>query len=1370
MVACLRICVQPIAKLLPWLLSLHLSLSSLAAGAQASFVEDSEFFIEYIDISSGLSNNYVSKITEDQFGMMWFASEGAVNRFDGKNFKHFKPGERYAQLLNENIESVFIDKKEKVWVGTKSGGVSIYDPITDSFENLNDKLLKGAGEAVIQISDFAEDAKGNIWVSTWGRGLFLLSSDRHELIASFLDGVTIQDIELDQWGNLWIAGNHNLYRYDATAKHVEKLSVSITGMMALLYESSTQQLLIGTAGGLMRMDVKSLEISEFVDSERVQMKGINSLNVDRKGRIWAGSWTEGLYLSNSTRDRFEKFSLNPSTNTVSTNYDTVLDIFIDKNDFVWVATGYGGVVKLSPRKSLSNIFHSFENDIDIQDNNIQAVTIDTKGALWCGTWGRGIGYSLNGRNFRHLEGEDIARTKVSDFLQIGDHMLVGTAKGLYSFDINKPENGPLSRVFPYRKIKDLMLDSKQRLWVGTQEGGLLVFDYKNDPTFSNPTFFNATNNPTTGLFSERISKMAEDMEGNIWIGTYYGLYLFNESNATFKRMDVGASKFPSVIVLSILTTREGDLWFGVPGGLLQTKYENGQLRILKTFNTGNGLRNDFVTAVTQDAEGNIWISNASGIATVRKESNAIVNLQSNQDRSYAMNINSYYNSGDQLYFGSSNGLFYFDPYHIDLLKQAPDLIFSSLKVDNREVSVGEVINERILLKQTMPFIDKLEISHRESIVSIGFVPKHFKDFESLSFHYRVLGLQDNWINYGNSTEINFIGLNTGSYVLEVKATRDNVHFGEVAKLNISVLPPPWLSAWTKAVYFIVLVVLIILISQFFVNRAKLRSSLVLAKMSQEKEHELNEAKLRFFTNISHELRTPLTLIISPLTEILSNNKLPAGVRERLTYMDQNARRLLDLINQLLDFRKAEKGELKLRVVTLNFAKFVKEVYLSFKGYAETQGVVYEFETSSDHIELTFDRDKMEMLVCNLLSNAFKFTSPKGKVKLSIYEDAEHCYIRVSDTGRGISQEYQDKIFNRFFQIQDTNSAKVVGSGIGLSLSKKIAELHHGDIAVASKMKQGTDFTVTLRKGTSHFESTDFLEGFVSSEDISRYPAVNEVEKEKQLIESEQRTREKILIVDDNQDIRSYTATIFKEKGYDILTAENGRSGKDLALEEIPDLIISDIMMPEMDGIELCRHLKKDIRTSHIPIILLTARTSTVYEVDGLDTGADDYVRKPFDVDVIKARVASLLENRQHVRASLLNKLRFEVSPSVQPLNKEEKFIDDISKRIEENIDNESFSIDVLADELCMSQSTLYRKIKSLTGMSIAGFMRSIRLKKAAEFLITEDLNMSQAAYKAGFNDYKYFKKSFKEQFGCLPSEYVERHKANRNSSANAVIA
>jgi DNA-binding response OmpR family regulator len=518
-------------------------------------------------------------------------------------------------------------------------------------------------------------------------------------------------------------------------------------------------------------------------------------------------------------------------------------------------------------------------------------------------------------------------------------------------------------------------------------------------------------------------------------------------------------------------------------------------------------------------------------------------------------------------------------------------------------------------------------------------------------------------------------------------------------------------------------------------------------MDKKRELKLTETKLSFFTNISHEFKTPLTLIISPLQELLNNYDIKAEISSKLITAEKNANKLLNLINELLDFRKADHGLLKIKVVNGDFTNFSKEIFLLFSELAKSKKIEYHFHSKQEVINFPFDRNKMEIVLSNLISNALKFTPDGGKIDVYVKSINGFCICTIKDTGIGIPINDIDKVFDEFYMVKREINSNTVGTGIGLFLSKKIIELHHGQIDVLSEYGIGTEIIASINMDPANYREIDL--NFKKSEDISSY---KHNEDSLDLTNLNIESKETLLIIDDNKDIRTYLRSLLSNE-YHILEAENGDLGCIAATQKMPDLIISDIMMPVKDGITLCSELKNNLSTSHIPIILLTARNSTLFEISGLESGADDYITKPFNANIVKARIKSLLDNRTSTRKHLLNKVRFEPIIEVNDKDIEIGFIEKAITLVEENIQNTNFGIDKMTDYFCMSQSTLYRKIKSLTGLSLTAFIRSIRLKQAAFLISTTDTKLSYICYEVGFNDYKYFRTSFKQQFNCLPSKY-----------------
>ena len=848
----------------------------------------------------------------------------------------------------------------------------------------------------------------------------------------------------------------------------------------------------------------------------------------------------------------------------------------------------------------------------------------------------------------------------------------------------------------------------------------------------------------------------EDSKGNIWVGTYNGLHLYDRAKRKFNAKSLMINdKLPSVIINAI-AIKEDHLWLGTPSGLVKLAYENKNLTLKDKLTKEDGLNSDFICSITFDAQSNIWLSTKTEIVKYNEKKHSFISYGENDGiETTSYNNRSFFNfENNFIFFGGIDNITYFNPNKIIKDNSLPEVIFTNLRVNNSIIQYPNEKNEHKIIDKNFSYVDNIQLTHHDKFFSIGFITNDFLGKLNVKYRYKLEGYQNNWLDLQNQNEINFAGLNSGKYTLKVSATRDNQTWSKPKSIVIEILNSPWKSSWAILMYILLTIICLYYILKFYKNQLLLKNNLEIARNDKEKEMELSELKLNFFTNISHEFRTPLTLIISPLNELMENPDISPKVAKKLSVIDRNANRLLNLINQLLDFRKAEYGLLQLNVSNGNIVRFSKEVHLYFNEMAKSKEIKYKFKHREDEIIFPFDRNKIEIVLCNLLSNAIKYCRPGDKITLEVAKKDTDCIISVKDTGLGMEADYLDKIFDHFYQIKTAESTEMIGSGIGLSFTKKIIELHHGSIEVKSQINKGTEFIIKLPLKFNYAEG-EIDTNFIHTDNIKAYDTKwNENQIENLSISTKENT---LLLIDDNQEILDYLKDILSDS-YNIITANDGDQGFTMASTEIPDLIVSDVMMPGKDGITLCKELKSQIITSHIPIILLTARSSTVFEIQGLQTGADDYVTKPFNPTIIKARIASLLENRKKIRALLLNKIQFEptLNEVEKDTNTESAFIHKAIILVENNLQNSSFSIDNMVAELNMSQSTLYRKIKSLTGLSLTSFIRSIRLKKAAHLILIDDLNLSQIAYEVGFNDYKYFKISFEKQFECLPSKYKEK--------------
>jgi len=1315
-----------------------------------SFSQEREvnYVTDFITTKQGLSHNYVSSIISDDLNIKWIGTENGITKYNGYDFEYIKPSKKYEGLLNENIEILFKDRDNNVWIGTKSGGLSYLDIKNNTIKNFN-HLIDLEKEGDLRVTALSQDNDGNIWIGTWSKGVFVIDFKNEKLLRQFKTTSVIYSIIKDFEGNIWFAIDRILYKYISLENRSETYSFA-NFITDILSDSFRKKIWITTSGlnntKLFNYDYRPNDI-ETVETGVVS-EFSKKLFLDKYHHLWIGTWGFGVYKSNLELSKFDKIQLVSRTSEKkSANYNTILNIHEDKNDIIWLATANGGLVRLVEGNGFENADKLIPNTELKGRLNILTIHRNSN-RLFLGTMFDGLYYGKDFSNLTQIS--EIGNVRIKTLYEKDKSLFIGTNDGFFIFDLEKEQIVFSSDVV--KKVTSFYIDHEKNLYIGTQQQGLAIVKLDSIHDKDAYILYSEDSKNKQKLESNRITGIQEDHRHNIWVSSYNGLHLFNKKEKVFtNQFTLLKQKLPSVIINSI-SLKDDNIWLATPSGLFKLNYSNEALTLEDSITKENGLNSDFICAVTFDENSNIWFSTHTEIVKYNEENKSILSFGDiNGVKTTSFNNSSYCDHNkNEIYFGGIDNITFFNPNTITNVHSVPEIIFTNLRINNNLIQYEKGSK---MIDNNINYAQNITLTHKDNFFSTTFVANDFLGKLNIKYRYKLKGYQDSWIDLQDENEINFAGLSPGNYSLYIEASRYNQNWSEPKVINITVLNSPWKSPLALLAYLLT----IILIVAYFIRsnniKLKLKNKLEIARIDKEKDMELTEAKLNFFTNISHEFRTPLTLIIAPLKELLESEKLSPKTFKNLTLIDRNTNRLLNLINQLLDFRKADHGLLKLDVSNGNFVRFSNEVFLYFKQAAKAKNIKYKFKATQEDIVFPFDRNKMEIVLCNLLSNAIKYSQPGDRVILKVYTDNKFCFISVRDTGIGIKSEYLGKIFDRFFQIKSGNTARMVGSGIGLTFSKKIIELHYGSIEVMSEKDVGTEFIIKLSMD-SNLYGDDLNENFLNTDNIKAYNTRDfEVPIKTLNINAKEYS---VLVIDDNIDILNYLKDILLED-YTVLQAENGDIGYEIASSEIPDLIISDVMMPGKDGITLCKELKSQITTSHIPIILLTARTSTVFEIEGLKTGADDYITKPFNANVIKARIASLLENREKLRTHLLNKVRFEPTNVDQfsEVDTENAFIDKAILLVENNLDNVAFGIDNMVDELYMSQSTLYRKIKSLTGLSLTAFIRSVRLKKAANLILSSDLNLNQIAYEVGFNDYKYFKTSFKKQFDCLPSKYKE---------------
>jgi signal transduction histidine kinase/DNA-binding response OmpR family regulator/ligand-binding sensor domain-containing protein len=1320
---------------------------SVLANAQN---KQSSFVYEYFSTKEGLSHNYVSKVVSDSLNIKWIATENGITKFDGVNFSYIRPNNKYKGLANENVETLFVDSKNNLWIGTKSGGLSKLAINTHQLESYN-HVLSNDNKTSFRIKAIEEDDNGNIWVATNNHGIFVIDVILEKTIKNIKASGT-RFIKKDSNGNIWFGQNFHLKRYNTHTKKTKKFFIG-EFPSSFIEDKKRNCFWVGSINlkdehHIIKYDCKTETLSKTYTN--IPSNFTSSLYIDKLDNLWIGTWGNGLYRSDATVSNFEKLNLvYPPDSKKKVDYEIILDIHKDKNDVIWISSDFGGVVKLTESKGFHNIDAVVKNKALLKGMNFQTLYKDST-EIFLGTLRNGMFY---GPNFSNLK--QFSSFKKNKIYAIGKHLktlLISDNNNLLFLDKNKHiiHNIKISQATCFFSYDE------NTLWVGTQQNGIKILDISN---IKNPKLVKhyRTKNKEFSLENNRINSIVKDTNENIWLGTYNGLHLFNKATQQFTPYkQIKGGTIPNIV--NTIFTDENFIWLGTPNGLYKLSFQENSLAILDIYNTKeNGLENDFICGIKADNDGYLWLSTSTTIIRFDQYNDSFVNY-GKQDGIYTslFNNRTLFSSPDNntLYAGGTNNLTYFNPETIANDDSIDQLHFLSLKVDNKKVTSFDEIHGKTILTQDFNYTTAFSLSHKEKSFSVSFGTTDFSKNSYLHYRYKLVGYEEEWNYLENQNDINFIGLPAGKYNLQVAASRDYQNWSTPISMKINIDYAPWLSPLAYFGYFLLFILVFGSFSFVLMKQFRLKDRM-------EKEQELSEAKFTFFTNISHEFRTPLTLILSPLKELIKTNNFEAGLTEKLVTMEKNADRLLNLITQLLDFRKADHGLLELSASQGNFVNFSNEVFLYFKEQARTKEIKYTFISKKSDIQFPFDRNKMEIVLCNLISNALKYTSAGDSIHLEISSDNDFCNIRLKDTGIGMNKEVTTKIFDRFYQIKSTNTSNILGSGIGLSFTKKIIELHSGTIEVTSKINHGTEFIIQIPL----VPNTKFNKDLASTntEKIDNYESIENEHYSNLEVTTKENT---LLIVDDNDDIRNYLNQLLKTD-YTIITAKDGVEAIETASKEIPDLILCDIMMPRKDGLAVCKELKSQKNTSHIPIILLTARSSNMYEIQGLETGADDFITKPFDPQVIKARISSALQNRSKIREYFLNKVRFE--PSVDEHNTtdpESIFIEEAIRLVEDNLENENFDLKTMMDTLHMSQSSLYRKIKSLTGLSLTRFIRSIRLKKAAELILNGNEKLSTVALTVGFNDYTYFRKSFIKQFGCLPSEYKTKKTTSNSSNQN----
>ena len=1322
------------------------------------------YTIKHLSIREGLSNNHVVSIAQDKRGSLWFATEEGLNKFDGIRFltyykeettgKQSITGNELNCLLDDPVDSI-------LWIGTQRAGINAYNYANDSFityrhnENNPESLVTDDITKIIAASD------GNLWICTYWKGVdyfdkqtgqfthyntetvpgfasnhiwsaidggngllyighvdrgFSILSIKDKTVKNFthepqtpnsLPGNEVTCVYKDKSGNIWIGTDRGVVLFNPEAESFipfDDKTNCISHRVYDIHQLDDNRLWIAMEfGGIAVVDlsqqlfrssdqIHALSIREGDDEYGLSNSSIRCLLQDSFGNVWAGSWGGGINFIKREPSLFStyKYSPFPSTNN-SLNSKIASGVCMDKAGNLWIGTDGGGINVFNKGRRIA--IYNADNK-KFRSNTVQAALCDSKGGLWFGLFYGGIAYyNPKSQSFRQIFSEDKSRTDVRSFHEDKQgNIWVGTSEGVYLIDCDS-KTIKAHYNLENNLARCVLKDSEDQVWVGFFGGGLGLYD----PQLQSIQLFNVL----AKFPSNTINALYEDSRKRLWVATGEGLVCF-----------------PS------LTDRN-----------------------YKVYQRESGLANTHIQAIGEDKAGNIWVSTNKGISCLVDSKDIFYNYDYHDNLpmgSFSRGSVAYGQDGN-FYFGSINGLCYFNPEVVLQERKSPPAFITNIEITD-PLNKPENGQSTIALNGQK----NVQLKYTQNSFSIRFNIQNYALVNQVEYAYMLKGLENSWYTLTDPNNVTFRNLPPGKYQFQVKTRMRNQAWSDATtSLNIRIAPPLWLTWWAKSFY--ILLSLIILFSILYAYKKRLDAEALyqLEKQSHEHEQELNNERLRFYTNITHELRTPLTLILGPLEDLLSDATLSPKHANKISIIHDSATRLLNLINRILEFRKTETQNRKLSVAKGDLGQLVQEVGLRYKELNPNNKVNYHIHIETEDTEIFYDADMITIILDNLMSNAAKYTS-EGDITLSLRSVEEnqikYTEISVSDTGHGIDAEALPHIFDRYYQAKSKYQAS--GSGIGLALVKGLSELHEGILKVESTVDTGTTFTLRL------LTENTYPNAIHAQHDMEKKPMDAE---ETTITDTPTENHPIVLVVEDNTDIREYIRSSFTEL-YEVITAKDGKEGWELAQARIPNIIVSDIMMPVMDGIELCKRIKEDMRTSHIPVILLTAKDSLQDKEEGYASGADSYLTKPFSAKLLHSRINNLLETRKKIASLLaLADIQPKQESAVSSLNKlDNEFLQKITQIIEENLEMEKMDIAFIADKMCMSHSTLYRKIKGLTDMSANEFIRKVKMRKGVELLMSGQYTISEIAYMIGFSSVAYFRQCFKDEYGMSPSDYVKQ--------------
>lgn len=1358
-------------------------------------ITGNEFVIQNLNEKYGVARNRVNCMFQDSKGFLWFGMVNGLYKFDLNSFTFYSSKKSKANAFPESdIRAIIEIDPGILLIGTYNKGLLIYNVITEKANQVNSDSLVDFSK--LNVKCLCKDRSNAIWVGTY-KGLLRIrylgkEGNQFKVLETFnkgnhnLAGDDFFSIKESETGRIWLGTMSSIVCYNPSTNDFKTIPLYFEAISSFTFLDE-KRILVGCFGtGLKILNTETFQIKNMRINGVPEKSFVRYVYKDTRSNIWLSISNEGLVLLGPDPENAIVTSIsNKFLQYSDLNSNVIYQINESNDGALWIC-GEDGINMIEMKKKY---FASYpcrrltQNSEEV--NGVRSLLDSQNGFIWTGTIGGGLKqFSLTSKKFVDVplihQGTEVGKNiQVIMRDHRGDLWLGTEGEGVIRFHPDKKTGYLRGTTVNYRLypksfptktlLNDFVMcfleDRHKNVWIGTWYGLSLIDSSevgKLDQSGIHIKNFINIPSDSTSISNNTIMSLLEDESGDIWVGTHGGLNKIIKGPQGYKFLHHYKNKIGESLtekaILSIYQSPKGKFWFSTQdGGISLINTKTG---IFEEFTSDDGFTDNIVNSILEDSAGKLWLGSNNGLCCFDQSTRSFKNYTTedgliSNDFLFASSCK----VGNNLYFGVNGGLTTFVPHEIVPLSFKPNLVFTDFRLFNKHVIVNDNTS---LLVHHISFEKSIVLKHNQNFITISFAALNYIQQKEIQYSCIMEGLETSWNNLGKESRATYTNLAPGRYLFRVKAYNPSDYgMASFISLEINIKPPFWKTIWAYLVYLFFIVFALIQTYKFFLMKEKRKNTLALERLNAKREHEIDLMRLQFFTNISHEFRTPLTLLSAPLDSLIKDNPEPGRNQSYYQLMLRNVQRLTRLIDQLLDLRKIEEGYLKMEWGQGDIIEFIRKIFDTFQNYAEKRNMYFTFQSGISELNTYFDSDKLDKILFNLLSNAFKYTGDYGTIAVKLAEKdstevpwgglpGRYLEIKVADSGAGIPKESIARLFKPFQQVKKNKPIGSGGTGIGLSLTKELVELHKGVILVESEENKGSVFTVYLPIYVNNPQRGEEVNGDLRGK-INGEAHEAAVQKEN-INGSTVVSKPLVLIVEDNADLRSFLKDEL-EKDYRIIESVNGQEGLNQAIQKIPDLVLCDIVMEKIDGVELCRQLKIDERTSHIPVIILTARHSEDVKLSSYETGADDYITKPFHTALLRSRIKNLIDQRRRLR-NLFGK-GSSSDPSTIVTNKTDaKFLEKLMQVIEKNIDNPEFDPVMLASDMYMSKMQLYRKVSALTNQTVYNYIRTVRLNKAAQLLLTTDMQISEIALSVGYTEPSNFTKCFIKQFNQTPSQYV----------------